>query len=100
MRRAQGVVLRAEVPTNRFWDGIIGLGRQSGRLIRGVIGGGGRMGGFRRMLGIGLRLLFRCLRMGVWIRSLGGRRLSRWELRRVAEVFSGGGVLLCLERVW
>jgi hypothetical protein len=65
MHPARLVVRRVKVLTSQFWDGIIGRGRRSGRLIRGVIGEGGGMAGFRRMLGIGLRLLSLCLRMGV-----------------------------------
>jgi hypothetical protein len=100
MRRAKRVLLGTETPTSRFWDGIIGRGRRSGRLIRGVIGEGGRMAGFRQMLEIGLPSLSQCLKMAVWIWSLAGRHQNRWEGRRVARVSSGGGVSLCLERAW
>jgi hypothetical protein len=98
MGRAWRAVLGTESLASRFWVGIIGRGRRSGRLILGVIDEGGRMAGFRPMLGTGLRLLSRCLRMVVWIRSLAGRRRSRWGLHCVAKVSSGGGILLCLER--
>lgn len=82
-------------PPSRFWVGISGHGRRSGRSIRGVTGERGGMGGSRRMLGTGRRLLFRCLRMAVWIRSLGGRRRRRWARRHVMKGSVGGGLLLC-----
>jgi hypothetical protein len=84
---------------SRFWAGTSGLGRRSGILIRGVIGGGNGMVGFLPMLAIGRHLLFLCWGMAVLIRTLTGMRQQRWVLRHVVKFHVGGGGSLCSVRV-